>query len=86
MYAARGLGCFDNGDAAHVSEREDLPGGYLTTCSFTDWDEAALLEVKRAGMELRTWGDGFGYLLVATGGLMRWSTRRRSFTISLRCL
>jgi len=67
VYAARGLGCHYNGVAAHVSERDELAEGYLTSCSFSDWDEAALLAVKRAGLHLRTWGDGYGYALVATG-------------------
>ena len=67
VYAARGLGCLHNGVAAHVSDREELDGSYLTTCSFSDWEETALLEVKRAGLQLRTWGDGYGYALVATG-------------------
>jgi histidinol-phosphatase len=67
VYAARGLGCHHNGAPAQVSKREELAGSYLTTCSFSDWDEAALLGVKRAGIELRTWGDGYGYALVATG-------------------
>ena len=67
VYAARGLGCYYNGTRAHVSDREELAESYLTACSFTDWDETALLEVKRAGLQLRTWGDGYGYALVATG-------------------
>jgi histidinol phosphatase-like enzyme (inositol monophosphatase family) len=67
VYAARGLGCYHNGARARVSTRDELAGSYLTTCSFSDWDEAALLGVKRAGLELRTWGDGYGYALVATG-------------------
>ena len=67
VYAARGLGCRCNGVPAHVSEREAVAGSYLTTSSFSEWDEAALLGVKRAGLQLRTWGDGYGYALVATG-------------------
>ena len=67
VYAARGLGCFYNGVRAHVSTTDSLSGGYLSTCSFSNWDEDDLLAVKRAGMMLRTWGDGYGYSLVATG-------------------
>ncbi len=67
VYAARGLGCFYNGVRAHVSERAGLAGSYLTACDFSDWDEGALLAAKRAGLQLRTWGDGYGYALVATG-------------------
>jgi histidinol phosphatase-like enzyme (inositol monophosphatase family) len=69
VYAARGLGCYCNGVPARVSERGELAGSYLSTSSFSDWDEATLLAVKRAGLELRTWGDGYGYALVATGRL-----------------
>ena len=64
IYAARGLGCYCNGVPAKVSERGELAGSYLTTSSFGEWDETALLGVRRAGIELRTWGDGYGYALV----------------------
>jgi histidinol-phosphatase len=67
VYAARGLGCFYNGVRAHVSDRTTLAGSYLSSCGFTDWEEADLLAVKRADMVMRTWGDGYGYALVATG-------------------
>jgi histidinol phosphatase-like enzyme (inositol monophosphatase family) len=67
VYAARGLGCYWNGARAHVSESESLKESYLTTSAFDNWAEAALLSVKRAGVQLRTWADGFGYALVATG-------------------
>jgi|GEM_PF-1552890 len=67
VYAARGLGCFCNGVRAQVSERAELAESYLSASSFGDWDETALLGAKRAGLQLRTWGDGYGYSLVATG-------------------
>jgi histidinol phosphatase-like enzyme (inositol monophosphatase family) len=67
VYAARGLGCFHNGVPARVSNRAELADAYLTACDFSDWDEQALLDAKRAGLQLRTWGDGYGYALVATG-------------------
>ena len=44
-----------------------LDGAYLTTSSYTHWPDADLLGVKHAGCQLRTWGDGYGYALVATG-------------------
>jgi len=69
VYAARGLGCYCNGVPAQVSECGELAQSYLTTSSFGEWDETVLLKVKRAGIELRTWGDGYGYALVATGRL-----------------
>ena len=35
--------------------------------SYSHWDDEALLAVKHAGCHLRTWGDGYGYAMVATG-------------------
>jgi histidinol phosphatase-like enzyme (inositol monophosphatase family) len=67
VYAGRGLGCFCNGVPAHVSSRTTLAGSYLSTSGFDYWDEAPLLAVKRSGLQMRTWGDGYGYALVATG-------------------
>jgi len=67
VYAARGLGCYWNGARAHVSERGELAGSYLSTSAFDNWDERAMLALKRAGVQLRTWADGYGYALVATG-------------------
>ncbi len=70
VYAGRGLGCFQDDRRgirrpARVGPRADAP--FLMASGYTRWDEAALLAVKRAGWNLRTWGDGFGYALVATG-------------------
>jgi histidinol phosphatase-like enzyme (inositol monophosphatase family) len=67
VYAARGRGCFLNGAAARVSEQASLDGAYLTTSGFEHWPEAALRAVKASGLALRTWGDAYGYALVATG-------------------
>jgi histidinol-phosphatase len=67
VYAGRGLGCWSGGQPARVSETSTLDGAYLTTSGYSHWSDDALLGVKRAGCELRTWGDGYGYALVATG-------------------
>jgi histidinol-phosphatase len=67
VYAGRGLGCWCNGEPARVSERSTLSGSYLTTSGYSYWDERPLLAVHRSGMAMRTWGDGYGYALVATG-------------------
>jgi histidinol-phosphatase len=67
VWAGRQLGCWLNGQSAQVSETSRSEGAYLVTSSFSHWDETALLKVKRAGMALQTWGDGYGYALVATG-------------------
>jgi histidinol-phosphatase len=67
VYAGRGLGCFSNGVPASVTGRTELPGSYLCSSGFDYWDETLLLAVKRSGLQMRTWGDGYGYALVATG-------------------
>lgn len=67
VYAGRGLGCFCNGVHVHVSDRDRLRGSYLTTSGFDYWTEDALSAVRSSGMFMRTWGDGYGYALVATG-------------------
>ncbi len=67
VYAGRGLGCWIDGERARVSRTDALDGSYLTTSSYTHWDDRALLAVKHAGCQLRTWGDGYGYALIATG-------------------
>jgi len=67
IYAGRGLGCFRDGRPVGVSDRDDPADSVLSTSSYSWWDEAALLGVKRAGFQLRTWGDGYGYALLASG-------------------
>jgi histidinol phosphatase-like enzyme (inositol monophosphatase family) len=67
VYAGRGLGCFDNGAPVSVNGHATLEGTYLSTSGYTPWDDDCLLRAKRAGLNLRTWGDGYGYVLVATG-------------------
>lgn len=65
--AGRGLGCFANGAPVRVSDHAAIEGTYLTTSGYAAWDDDCLLRAKRAGLGLRTWGDGYGYVLVATG-------------------
>ncbi len=67
VYAGRGLGCFANGAPVHVSERAELSGSYVTTSSFASWSDDQLSACRAARTNLRTWGDGYGYALVATG-------------------
>jgi histidinol phosphatase-like enzyme (inositol monophosphatase family) len=65
--AGRGLGCWHDGEPAHVSATATLADAWLTTSGYRSWPDADLLAVKAAGCTLRTWGDGYGYSLVATG-------------------
>jgi histidinol-phosphatase len=72
VYAGRGLGCFQDHARgtrvrAHVGGAVEEGKRFLLSSGFTNWDDNALLAVKHAGWALRTWGDAYGYALVATG-------------------
>src|ERR1043165_6967717 len=61
--AAKGRGCFLNGEPARVSATAQLADALLLSTSFVG---AAELLQARARVS-RTWGDCYGYVLVATG-------------------
>lgn len=44
-----------------------MTGSYLSTTWFTEWSAEQFTAVGAAGMQLRTWGDAYGYALVASG-------------------
>jgi histidinol-phosphatase len=67
VWAGRGRGCFCNGAPARVSDHPGLDGAYVSTSSFAPWSDDALAAARAAALNLRTWGDGYGYVLVATG-------------------
>lgn len=80
VYAAAGGGCWHIRQCdlppqpAHVSKTTRLQDSLLVTtevASFTKYRKAdaleAFLKLQRAAQLARTWGDGYGYLLVATG-------------------
>jgi histidinol-phosphatase len=67
VYAGRGLGCFHNGEPARVSTVSDLSRSCLCSSSFRTWDRRALDVLSEAGVLQRTWGDGYGFVLLATG-------------------
>ena len=69
VYAGRGLGCFRDGRRVHVSTRTEPSTCVLSTSGFGTWTDSQLLGVMRAGFEARTWGDGYGYAMVACGAL-----------------
>jgi histidinol-phosphatase len=69
VYAGRGLGCFRDGRPVRVSDRQEPADCVLSSSSFSHWDDDALLGVKHAGFQLRTWGDGYGYAMVACGAI-----------------
>ena len=65
--AGRGLGAFWNGEPCGVNDHEGLAGAYVCTSGFSYWPEAPLSALLEAPVRLRTWGDAYGYALVATG-------------------
>lgn len=67
VWAGRGRGCLHDGRPCRVSAVSSVDEAYLTTSGYSHWPEEMLLAARRSGMQMRTWGDGFGYLLVATG-------------------
>jgi len=69
--AAKGLGCFLNGEPARVSTTEELKDALLLSTDFSacaryGFGPAAELLQSQAKTS-RTWGDCYGYVLVATG-------------------
>jgi histidinol-phosphatase len=66
VYAARGLGCFVNGTPCQVSATTSLDDAYVCTSGLNNWPADRLADFAST-VKLRTWGDGYGYALVATG-------------------
>jgi histidinol-phosphatase len=69
--AGRGLGCFWNGERAHVSETERVEDSLVLT---TDVEHAlaspqgpGYRKLQQRAQFARTWGDCYGHCLVATG-------------------
>jgi histidinol phosphatase-like enzyme (inositol monophosphatase family) len=67
VWAATGAGCFHDGRPCRVSTQGSLADAYITTSSYSRWPDDALIAASHTFAEMRTWGDGYGYLLVATG-------------------
>ena len=61
--AAKGLGCFLNGERARVSTTAELKDALLLSTTFVGATELLQARAKVS----RTWGDCYGYVLVATG-------------------
>ncbi len=67
VWAGRGRGCWSERGTARVQGTASLAGAYVMSSSFDSWRPAQMAAVSDAGAILRTWGDGYGYALVATG-------------------
>ena len=71
VHAARGLGCFWNGEPAHVSSTTSIDEALLLCSDFGTCEqygfEPAAASLQRRAHARRTWGDAYGHVLVATG-------------------
>lgn len=67
VYAGRGLGCFVDGEPTRVNTTETLAGACVCTSGLGPWSQAHLDAIRAAGPLFRTWGDGYGFALVAMG-------------------
>jgi histidinol phosphatase-like enzyme (inositol monophosphatase family) len=71
VYAARGLGCFLNGEPARVSTTATLDRALLLATDFGVCEQygfgAAAARLQASVSARRTWGDAYGHMLVATG-------------------
>ena len=67
VWAGRGLGCWSERGPAQVSDHRTIEGAYIMSSSFDHWPAGSIDALHTAGAILRTWGDGYGYSLVATG-------------------
>lgn len=67
VWAAAGHGAFCNDEPSLVSQRSSLDGAYVMTSGVDYWPRGALDDLSERGTIIRTWGDAYGYALVATG-------------------
>lgn len=69
VYAARGLGTYWNGRRARVSSVNKLSDAVLLASEIGNYGakDAAFQKLVSSTYIQRTWGDSYGYLLVATG-------------------
>ena len=65
--AGRGAGCFHKGSRCHVTTQDQLDRAYVMTSGTEWWPDALRPLATNPPFTLRTWGDGYGYSLVATG-------------------
>jgi len=69
--AARGEGCYSQGRRVSVSATARLAGALWMSSEMNlerfPWRAAAVRRLASAGGHGRTWGDCYGYLMVATG-------------------
>ena len=67
MAAGRGVGCWLGDRRCAVSDHAALEGALINTSSYETFNPAQFAGFRAEGSMLRTWGDAYGYFLVACG-------------------
>lgn len=67
LAAGRGTGCWLDDHRCAVSDHPDLRGALVNTSSYETFEPSQFEALRAAGAMMRTWGDAYGYFLVATG-------------------
>jgi histidinol-phosphatase len=67
VFAARGLGCFHDGNPTRVSSVSEFDEFVFSASGYGYFPKDMLDRLHSSPMRLRTWGDAYGYALVATG-------------------
>ncbi len=67
VFAGRGEGCWNDQTRCSVSATSDLRGSLVCASDWGLATESQLVSLHRAGVHMRTWGDAYGYAMVATG-------------------
>ncbi|MCY4515842.1 MAG: hypothetical protein OXB99_01235 [Acidimicrobiaceae bacterium] len=67
LVAGRGTGCWLGDHRCTVSDHPDLRGALVNTSDYNTFEPSQFEALRAAGAMMRTWGDAYGYFLVATG-------------------
>ena len=67
LVAGRGTGCWLGDHRCSVSDHPNLSGALVNTSDYNTFEPSQFEALRSAGAMMRTWGDAYGYFLVATG-------------------
>lgn len=67
LWATVGGGAFCNGEPCRVSTQATLDGSFAMASGLTGWAPDGMHRLREQGVIMRTWGDAYGYAMVATG-------------------
>ncbi|WP_419944478.1 inositol monophosphatase family protein [Candidatus Poriferisodalis sp.] len=67
LAAGRGTGCWLGEHRCSVSDHPELNGALINTSSYETFAPDQFAGLRAEGAMMRTWGDAYGYFLVATG-------------------